>query len=48
MTNKNFIKSAQEVIGLEIEALKKLKRSLNTSFNKAVNEITKCQSKVIL
>ncbi len=48
MKNKNYIKSAKEVITLEINALKNLKKSLNNSFNKAVNEITKCQSKVIL
>ena len=48
MKNKNYIKSAKEVISLEINALKNLKNSLNNSFNKAVNEITKCQSKVIL
>ena len=48
MKNKNYIKSAKEVISLEINALKSLKNSLNDSFNKAVNEITKCQSKVIL
>ena len=40
--------SAKEVINLEIKALQKLKRNLNTSFNKAVVEIAKCQSKVIL
>ena len=45
---KNHIKSAKEVIGLEINALKSLKNNLNESFNKAVNEISKCQSKVIL
>ena len=48
MKNKNHIKSAKEVISLEINALKSLRNSLNNSFNKAVNEITKCQSKIIL
>ncbi len=48
MKNKNYIKTAREVISLEIDALKKLKNSLSNSFNKAVDEITKCQSKVIL
>ena len=48
MKNKNYIKTAREVISLEIDALKKLKNSLTNSFNKAVDEITKCQSKVIL
>ena len=45
---KNFIKTAKDVINLEISGLNKLKKTLNNSFNKAVNEIAKCQSKVIL
>ncbi len=45
---KNFIKTAKDVIDLEISGLIKLKKTLNNSFNKAVNEIAKCQSKVIL
>ena len=45
---KNFIKTAKDVIDLEISGLVKLKKSLNNSFNKAVMEIAKCQSKVIL
>ena len=45
---KNFIKFARDVINLEIKGLIKLKKSLNSSFNKAVNEIAKCNSKVIL
>ncbi len=48
MKKKNFIKSAKDVINLEIKALEKLKRSLNSSFNLAVEQIVKCQSKVIL
>tara|TARA_B100000787_G_scaffold149776_1_gene121914 strand:+ start:580 stop:1548 length:969 start_codon:yes stop_codon:yes gene_type:complete len=48
MRNKNFIKTAREVIGLEIKALENLKKNLNESFNKAVGQIVKCQSKVIL
>lgn len=48
MKKKNFIKTAKRVIDLEINALKKLKRNLNNSFNNAVNHIVKCQSKVIL
>jgi arabinose-5-phosphate isomerase len=39
---------AQQVINLEIEALKKLKKSINVSFDKAVSAITNCQSKIIL
>ena len=45
---KNYIKFAKDVINLEIAGLIKLKKSLNSSFNKAVNEIAKCNSKIIL
>ena len=45
---KNYIKFAREVIDLEIAGLIKLKKSLNSSFNNAVNEIAKCNSKIIL
>ena len=46
--NKNYIKFAKDVINLEIDGLVKLKKNLNNSFNLAVKEIVKCQSKVIL
>ena len=39
---------AKNVINLEIKALQKLKKSINENFNKAVNAIVNCQSKVIL
>ena len=45
---KKFIKVAKNVIDLEIKALVKLKNSINDSFNLAVQQILKCQSKVIL
>ncbi len=45
---KSFIKTAKDVINLEISGLMKLKKVLNNSFNEAVREIAKCQSKVIL
>ena len=45
---KNYIKFAKDVINLEIAGLIKLKKSLDSSFNKAVNEISKCNSKIIL
>ena len=48
MKTKNYRKIAYEVIDLEIQALKKLKKSINNSFDQAVNAIVKCQSKVIL
>ena len=47
MKSKDYKKIAKNVIELEIEALKKLKRSINNSFNKAVNAIVNCQSKII-
>ena len=48
MKKKNYKKIAKNVIDLEIKALKKLKNSINNSFNDAVDAISKCQSKVIL
>ena len=48
MKKKKFIKVAKEVINLEIKALVKLKQSINESFNLAVQQILKCQSKIIL
>ena len=45
---KNFNKIAKDVIDLEIEALKKIKRSIGYSFTKAIETIKKCQSKVVL
>ena len=48
MKKKDYKQIAKSVIDLEIKALKKLKKSINSSFNDAVEAITKCQSKVIL
>ena len=48
MNKKKFQKIAKEVINLEIKALQKLKTKINSTFNQAVMEISKCQSKVIL
>ncbi|MBD1164710.1 KpsF/GutQ family sugar-phosphate isomerase [Pelagibacterales bacterium SAG-MED13] len=48
MKNIDYKKIAKEVISLEIQALKKLKQSLNNNFNKAVAAIVNCQSKIIL
>tara|TARA_B100000767_G_scaffold199215_1_gene186104 strand:+ start:127 stop:1098 length:972 start_codon:yes stop_codon:yes gene_type:complete len=48
MIKEDYKKIAKNVIDLEIKALKKLKKSINPSFNSAVNAIVKCQSKVIL
>ena len=46
--SKKLISLAKEVVDLEIKALQKLKKDINNSFNRAVIEIAKCQSKVIL
>ena len=48
MNKKKFILEAKDVINLEIKALQNLKKSINNSFNEAVTNIAKCQSKVIL
>ena len=48
MQKKDVKKIAKDVIDLEIIALKKLKNSINNSFDEAVNVISKCQSKVII
>ena len=47
--NKYSLKNiATQVIDLEIDALKILKKSVNKNFDKAVNMIVNCQSKIIL
>ena len=48
MKKKDYKKIARNVIDLEIKALKKLKDSINNSFNEAVDAISNCQSKIIL
>jgi arabinose-5-phosphate isomerase len=48
MKKKKFIKVAKNVIDLEIKALIRLRSSINESFNLAVQQILKCQSKIIL
>ncbi len=49
MNKTKFISIAKNVIELEIKALNKLKRTINSSqFSKAIITISKCQSKVIL
>ena len=45
---KDFTKIGKEVIELQIQALKKVKKSLGVSFNKAIDALGNCQSKVIL
>ena len=48
MKNKKFIPIAKDVINLEIKALQDLKKKINNSFNDAIVNISKCQSKLIL
>ena len=48
MKNKKFIPIAKHVINLEIKALQDLKKKINKSFNDAIVNISKCQSKIIL
>ena len=48
MKTKNFSNIAKNVIDLEIQALKVLKKNINKSFNEAVFHIANCQSKVVL
>ncbi|MBA1339947.1 MAG: arabinose-5-phosphate isomerase [Pelagibacterales bacterium] len=48
MKKENYRKIAKNVIDLEISALKKLKNSINNSFDQAVTTIVKCQSKIVL
>jgi len=45
---KNYKTSAENTINLQILALKKLKKSITGSFNKAVKTIGECTSKTIL
>tara|TARA_A100001011_G_scaffold95951_1_gene100942 strand:+ start:1783 stop:2751 length:969 start_codon:yes stop_codon:yes gene_type:complete len=45
---KNYTKLAKTVIDLEIQALKKIKSSINKSFNDVIDLISKSNSKVIL
>ena len=48
MKKKSYKKIAKKVIDLEIKALMRLKNSISSSFDDAVEAITKCPSKVIL
>ena len=48
MKKQDYKKIAKDVIELEINALRKLKKSISNSFNDAVDAIVKCQSKVII
>ena len=45
---KNTYEIGNDVIDLQIKALKKLKSAIDKSFNEAVRAITKCKSKVVV
>ena len=44
---KKFSLIGKEVVDAEINALKKLKKSLNKDFDKIVSSLLKCRGKVI-
>ena len=48
MIKRKFTNIAKDVINLEIKALQALKKNINNEFNKAIIQISKCQSKIIL
>ena len=48
MIKQKFTNIAKDVINLEIKALQSLKKNINNEFNKAITQISKCQSKIIL
>ena len=48
MNKKKFQTIAKDVINLEIKALQKLKKNINSSFDQAVSHVVNCRSKVIL
>ena len=48
MKKNKFTHIGKKVINLEIKALQVLRNNINSSFNEAVIQIAKCQSKVIL
>ena len=47
MNKKNYISFARKSADIQIRELKKVKRVINNSFNKAVDLILKCRGKVI-
>ena len=45
---KNINEIGKDVINLQIKALKKLKNSIDQSFDSAVRAILKCKSKIVI
>ena len=48
MNKKKIVLIGKDIVDLEIKALQNLKKNINNSFSKAVTQIAKCNSKVIL
>ena len=48
MTSKNIIKDGKKVIDLEIQGIKKLYKSINSNFEKAVKKLSKVKGRVII
>ena len=46
--NNEITETGKKVVDLQIKSLKKLKQSINTSFEAAVKALKKCKSKVIV
>jgi len=48
MTNKNIIKDGKKVIDIEIQGIKKLYKSIDSNFEKAVKKLSKVKGRVII
>ena len=48
MTNKNIIKDAKKVIDIEIQGIKKLYKTIDNNFEKAVKQLSKIKGRVII
>ena len=48
MTNKNIIKDGKKVIDIEIQGIKKLYKSIDNNFEKAVKKLSKIKGRVII
>ena len=48
MTNKNIIKDGKKVIDIEIQGIKKLYKTIDNNFEKAVKKLSKINGRVII
>ena len=48
MTNKNIIKDGKKVIDIEIQGIKKLYKTIDNNFEKAVKKLSKIKGRVII